>query len=145
MTRPFLRNNLIRRDLQEIHLAERVKRPKHLVSRLHLELTATDRGKLIVHQQTPELGGCLGGSADGGDEEIVKGLGESAVVGEVCEFGGGVQGVGWGVAGGGVGGEVGAVAEVGATGRGGDVAGTGEDGGFVYCVGGTLDAEIDDV
>lgn len=142
MRTPLLHHQIARRDLQKIHLVERVVRPQDLIVGLDFRLAAARRRELVVEQQAPELRRRFGGGGDGGDEVVGECGVVGAVVGELQELGGGVEGVGAGVAGGGAGAEVGAVAEVGAAAGGGDVARAAVDGGFVDCVGGAFDAEV---
>lgn len=63
-----------------------------------LELAAADGGEVVIDKEAPEFGRGLSVGPDGGDEKVVKVGGEGAVEWEMGDFGGGVEGGGWGVA-----------------------------------------------
>lgn len=97
LTTSLLRSNHLRLHLQKILLIERIERPQNLIPLLYLLLTTSHRCELIIHQQAPKLGISLGARANGSDEVISEGIAVGAIIGELCEFGSGVQDVGRGV------------------------------------------------
>lgn len=62
-------------------------------------MAAADGGEVVIDEEAPEFGRGLGVGPDRGDEEVVKVGAEGAVEWEMGEFGGSVEGGGWGVAG----------------------------------------------
>jgi hypothetical protein len=58
--------------LEEMDLVERVKSEQDVVHTLDLLLTPSDRDKLIIKENAPELGRCLRLVRDGGNKVIVE-------------------------------------------------------------------------
>lgn len=65
--------NLRSRELKEVHRVESVVGPENVVGVGDFRLAAADGGVLVVEEETPELGGGLGGGGDAGYEEVLEG------------------------------------------------------------------------
>ena len=144
MTAPLLSDDRARRDLEEvIEHGIPTKNPQHILPRRDLH-PAARRDVCVVQDREPEPGVVdFRVRRDAADDEIVEGDVVAPVVGDVEEFGPGVEGRGEGGAGDDVFAVVGPVADVGAAGLGSDVAGGGVYGTFVEGFNGTFDAQVD--
>ena len=133
----------IRRDLEEVVECKIIKRPQHILPWRDF-LPAARRDVFVVQEQEPEPGVGIRVGGDLGDDEVVEGGVVAGVVGDVQEFGPGVESGGAGGARDEVVAVVRPVADVGAAGLGGDVARGGVDWAFVEGLDGTFDSQVDD-
>ncbi len=116
MTAPLLSDDRARRDLEEVieHIIP-TKEPQHILPRRDL-LPAARRDVCVVQDREPEPGVGIRVRGDASDDEVVEGAVVVGVVGDVEEFGPGVEGRGAGGTGDDVFAVVGPVADVGVAG-----------------------------